>query len=434
MRALKLKTVDLLERLALPEQVFAMAEDLFQLLGRRKPLADFPYYYKRILVIEPDLIGDVVLTSALLRELRSIYPASWITLVVEPHVFNLVEHCPHVNEVLTYDCKNWQLYWRWKFCLSAAWLSLRHLFRRKFDLAIFPHWDVDHYYGTMLAYLSGAIYRIGFSEGVNSQKHIDNRNYNMLLSHALEETEIIHEVERKLSIIRALGCLPASRALEVWLSRDDEAFAQRFLQARRQKKGALLVAICLGGSQARKLWPVERFQQVAQWLIDTMDAEILVIGSLVDQRAGRQLKAALGKRVINSSGLTTIRQAAALLKNCHLYLGNDTGPMHLAAALKLPVVAVSCHPQEAAACRAYSPGRFGPWGVPHRVLQPPQAFDKCANSGTAEDGLTFCDYCISNKAHCILGVTVEAVKEALSEILQQEHNLQRPLAPVTSQV
>ncbi len=257
--SLKLRIVDFLERLTLPENIYAMMEDFFELFGRRKPLKDFSYYYKRILLIQPDLIGDVVLTSPLLRELRSHYPGSWITLVVEPHTFNLVEHCPYVNEILTYNCKKWRLYWRWKFFLSAAWLSFRHLIWRKFDLAIFPHWDIDHFYGTMLAYLSGAIYRISYSEAVTADKRSSNRNYNLLLTHALEESTIRHEVEQKLFILKSLDCEPGSAHLELWLTREDELFAKRFLSTHQLKQSSPLIAMCLGGSHPRKLWPADRF-------------------------------------------------------------------------------------------------------------------------------------------------------------------------------
>ena len=413
--SLKLKIVGFLERLTLPENIYAMAEEVFELYGRRKPLKDFSYHHKRILVIQPDLIGDVVLTSPFLRELRANYPGSWITLVVEPHTLNLVEHCPYVNEVLTYDCKKWRLYWRWKFCLSAAWLSLRHLIWRKFDLVIFPHWEIDHFYATMLAYLSGAIYRISYSEKVTVDKQNSNRNYNLLLTHALEEGVVRHEVEQKLFILKSLGCELSSDHLEIWLTRDDELFAERFLQTHRYRQTSPLIAMCLGGSHPRKRWSSDRFLEIARWLIDTCNAQILLVGDLSDRQSGRLFKE-LGNNLIDSTGKATIRETAALLKHCQLYIGNDTGPMHLAAAMKVPVVAISCHPIQAAASRAYSPKRFSPWKVHHKILQPALASDVCASSGQLENGLSFCDYCISDRAHCILGVAVDDVKVAVTEV------------------
>lgn len=420
MTGLKLKIVDLLERLVLPENVYAVFEDFFDLFKRRKPSDELSYHHKRILVIQPDLIGDVVLTSPFLRELRLNYPSSWITLVVEPTVLNLVEHCPHVNEILKYDCKNWKLYWRWKFFLSAMRLSLKHLIWRKFDLALFPHWDVDHYYATMLAYLSGATYRIGFSESANAEKRLVNRNYNLLLTHALEERFVKHEVDQKLLILEAVGVKPKDKHLELWLTNDDELFARKFLQQGRSSSYSL-IAMCLGGSKPIKQWPLERFYEIAKWLMDAYDVEILLVGGKSNQEQSNRLKTMLGKNVIDSTGRTTLRQAAALLKYCWLYIGNDTGPMHLAAAARVPVIEISCHPINASPFRAYSPKRFGPWDVPHRVLQPAAAFDICALSGRVDESISqpFCDCCISDKPHCILGVSVEMVKAAVGDLMSE---------------
>ncbi len=103
-------------------------------------------------------------------------------------------------------------------------------------------------------------------------------------------------------------------------------------------------------------------------------------------------------------------KTAALLKHCQLYVGNDTGPMHLAAAIELPIIAISCHPFGAAPSRSYSPKRFAPWKVQHRVLQPPIALDVCASSGKSENGCHFVTIAFRIEPHCILGVTVEAVQ------------------------
>ena len=121
-----------------------------------------------------DEIGDVVMTTPFLRELRRNLPGAWITLAVKPSLFNLVELCPYVNEVLTYE-KELQK--------SVAFALLRHhwrdiksavAFSRKqpYDLAIVPRWDTDYYNASYLAYFSGAPWRIGYSESVTECKAI----------------------------------------------------------------------------------------------------------------------------------------------------------------------------------------------------------------------------------------------------------------------
>jgi ADP-heptose:LPS heptosyltransferase len=113
----------------------------------------------------------------------------------------------------------------------------------------------------------------------------------------------------------------------------------------------------------------------------------------------------VGTTVINAVGQTSLREAGALLTRCHLFVGNDAGPMHLAAAAGLPVIEISCHPLGGSTGQVNSPARFGPWRVPHVILRPAKAMDPCS------------DACISHLAHCIQGVSIEQVKEAMTRLL-----------------
>ena len=109
--------------------------------------------------------------------------------------------------------------------------------------------------------------------------------------------------------------------------------------------------------------------------------------------------------IINVVGKATLRQTGAFLKRCHLYVGNDAGPMHLAVAAGVPVIEISCHPLDGSQWHPNSPKRFGPWGVLHRVLQPLNALVPCSEG------------CIADRAHCILDISVEQVKQAISSLL-----------------
>jgi ADP-heptose:LPS heptosyltransferase len=408
--------VEWLEQNTLPERVHALLEPIFVACMRRNSDQSGISKARKILVVQPDLIGDLLLLSPFLRELRRFFPQSWISLVVEPNAFNLVEHCPYVDEIFLYDCKNWSLYWRWKFFVTGALLSVRHLLSRNFDLAIFPHWEIDHYYGTMLAYLSGAKYRISYSESTTAEKRLVNKNYNLLLTHALEDSTVRHEVEQSLSILRALGLKPESGQLEVWLTEEDKQFSTRLLSETNAFEKPL-IAVCVGGSHRRKRWPVERYLEVCRYLVSEYGANLLLVGSASDSAAASQIAKELRSAVIDVCGKTTLRQTAALLQNCRLYVGNDTAPMHMSAALSVPVLAVSCHPVDGSTERSYSPVRFGPWQVDSIVLQPAVAARSCLQPDPDRDGQLICDYCIDSEAHCILGVQVPDVIEAVDRLL-----------------
>jgi len=144
---------------------------------------------------------------------------------------------------------------------------------------------------------------------------------------------------------------------------------------------------------------------VADWLVQKHAARIVVIGGKGEEALGDEIVRELGHRGINTAGRTTLRQAAALMQRCALYVGNDTGPMHLAAAAGLRVVEISCHPRDGSRAHPQSPARFGPWRVPHAILQPHAPTAPCTNT------------CIAEAPHCILNVQVDSVKDAVERLL-----------------
>jgi len=112
-----------------------------------------------------------------------------------------------------------------------------------------------------------------------------------------------------------------------------------------------------------------------------------------------------GNHMINLIGQATLRQTAAILKMCNLFVGNDGGPMHLAAAVGTSIIEISCHPKSGSPKHHNSPRRFGPWKVQSTILQPEYAVAPCKDS------------CLSAKAHCIKSVTAEQVIKAINRQL-----------------
>jgi len=282
----------------------------------------------RILIIRLDAIGDMVLMSPFLRELRGLYPGAHITLLVQPQVFNLVEMCPYIDEV--------------RVDLSLVWL-----WRQRWDLAISPRFDVDHFGASRILLLSFARRQVRWR---------DVRRFNQPAK---------HEVERNLEVLTWLGARPHDTALGVWRGSKDEQAAQRLLS----EAGKPLVALVPGASHPAKQWPLEKFIEVAQWLA-ARNFTVVVLGAWNERPLVTVLAEKLGGQAIDLTGATTLREAGAVLARCQIYVGNDTGLMHLAAAEGVPVVMISRHPQGMDARFRSSPERFGPWGGPKQVVQP----------------------------------------------------------------
>ena len=398
--------------LTLPESPFILymiGKLLYGFLNIRQNAGEFELLQlKRVLVIRLDVIGDVVMTTPFLRELRRNLPNAWITLVVDPLVYDLVENCPYVDEVFTYACKgnkfigSFQRYWR------GFRLAFRHLWPRRFDLAILPRWDVDIYTGTFLAYLSVASRRVGFSEKASNQKRSYSQSFDRLLTHTLSNWDPKHEVLKNFDLLRFLGGKVQSNEMEIWLNPEDDAFAEQALKSHGIQPQELLIGFVPGAGHPKRMWPLANFLDVGDWLKEEYHARIVVIGGQGEESLGQELLWQLDGAVINTVGQTTLRQTAAILKRCHLYVGNDSGLMHLAAAAKVPVVEISCHPQDGSPFHANSPSRFGPWGVYHRILQPEKPIPPCSDAWIAQE------------AHFILGVTVEQVKRAVADLLASQ--------------
>ena len=361
-----------------------------------------------ILVLRPDGVGDVVMTGPFLRELRHARPNARITLIVAPRALNLVQTCPYVDRVLTIPIPPptavVDAWWRPLARRKAAFsLARRDLWPDSYDLAIVPRWGVDHHEASILAYLSGATNRVGYSEHVSPEKQRRNRGNDRFFTLVIDDRSVKHEVERNLALLSVLQVEPSNDKLEIWLSEEDEDFASEILASPEDER---YVALGPGAGSPNRRWPIGRFVELGRSLTD-QGARLVVLGGPGEEALGDELRRRLGSKVVNSIGRTTLRQSAAVLKRCSLFCGNDTGPMHLAAAEGIPVVEVSCHSQGGDVLHMNSPLRFGPWGVPRRIVRPKDPADGCTTG------------CRAPEPHCILKVQVDSVIAATSSLIDE---------------
>jgi ADP-heptose:LPS heptosyltransferase len=190
----------------------------------------------------------------------------------------------------------------------------------------------------------------------------------------------------------------------MWLSKADWDFASAELLA---VKHSALVALGLGASQSKRQWPIERFRFISEALAaKEPETRFLVVGNGEDRKQAELLRSSLGERLHNFAGNCSVGESGALLAHCSLYIGNDSGPMHMAAACGVPVVEISCHPDNGAADHANSPDRYHPWGVPYRVARPAEFVGRCRSA------------CQSADPHCITAVSVGQVLQAVEMLTE----------------
>lgn len=361
---------------------------------------------RRILVVKLDGIGDYILCIPFLRTLRSTAPSATVTLVVSSSVMPLAERNATVDRVVPYTPAS-SVVVREVFGPIRAFRFGRSI-RAAYDLALIPRWDFDKFHAAFVALGAGAACRVGFSEDVSEFKRRRNPGYDRLLDVAVHEPVIQHEVEANLALLSRLGVRinGRDRALELPLQKEDTDRAMDVVGS-LVDTGRPIVALGIGAGAPFRRWPVGRFVELGRELARARDVNFLVVGGAEDADVGRQVADAIGSNAVTIAGALSLPTTAAALRLAAVFVGNDSGPMHLAGAVGVPVVEISCHAQTAEPGHPNSPLRFAPWGVPSEVLRPRTPASRRCRSG-----------CSAMQPHCILGIDVSDALDAVSHHLQ----------------
>ena len=360
---------------------------------------------RHFIVFRLDGLGDVLLTSPLFRELKRAYPGSRMTVVVQKHLRSLLATNPYVDDILPVpDLSHMWLPARCRNLLAALLLYARSLRGRSFDVAINPRWDTDEHLATLMCALTNAREYVGYSENVAPVKQRLNRGFDRAYTLLLPAGPVQHEVLRSLAVAEALGCRIEDRRVEVRLTQLDRQAASRGHAS--GAAGSKLVALGIGAASPSRCWPLERYAAVVKQLEQQYDVRPVIVCSHGERHQAQRLADSLGAGATVLGG-APLREVCALLERCDLFLGNDSGPAHLSAAMNCKTLVISRHPLNGDPNHPNSPVRFAPYSPRARVLQPLEGMDKC---GTC---------CVSRRPHCITGVSVEEVVSRASQMLAE---------------
>ncbi len=279
----------------------------------------------RILVRGPNWIGDAVMCEPALSALRRRFPEAELTLLVKPAVAELFTGHPAASHVLVYEDRG-------QHEGLAGKLRLAQTLRRgRFDLAVLFQ---NAFEAALLAFLAGIPRRYGYAT--------DGRR--LLLSDPVPRPgrgAIAHQVQYYLGMLRRLGCEQTAEPPRLVLFPEEERAMARRLAESGISGAELLIGLNPGSTYgAAKRWLPERFAEAADRLAGQYGAKVLIVGARGEEPLAQAIASQIKARTVVLSGRTSVRELMAAVKRCAVFLTNDTGPMHIAAAFGVPVVAV----------------------------------------------------------------------------------------------
>lgn len=336
-----------------------------------------------ILLIRTAYIGDVIMTLPVLKPLRERFRKSRISLLTSRGAAEVVRGNPFIDEIISYDP-----FWFYPSEKSEYVEFMRHMRKRSFDLVIEARADIREI--LLLAWPLKARHRISYSVGGGSY----------LLTHVVPYGGLKHKVEYHLDLARYLGCDVRRVEWGVYLSDDEQKRVGDIL--RSSGISGPFIAVHPGARLPLKRWVPERYAAVCDQLVERRGLPIVLFGAkgerdLVDE----VLEAMRPGHSVNLAGALSLRELAGMVSHSALLICNDSAPMHIAASMKTPTVAV------------FGPSKSietAPYGNSHRVVE--KSFPcrwRCDENK-----------CAHTRFHaCMTDITVEEVLRAALDLLDK---------------
>jgi heptosyltransferase-2 len=342
---------------------------------------------QRLLIRGVNWIGDAVLTLPAIRAIRRAYPGVHISLLVKPWVADIFKDNPDIDEIIFYGEE---------FRGLSGKLSLaKKLKIQKFDSAILLQNAFD---AALITWLAGIPERIGYRRDWRSP----------LLTKAVPVPEDIlnqHQVYYYLNLLRSIGIETAHSMPYMYLTDDERGWARQFLKNKLPDENSPLVGINPGATYgSAKRWPTERFAELIEKIVNKLDGRIILFGSTSEIEIANEISqklevqnSKLKTRILIMTGKTNLRQLAGLIAECDVFVTNDSGPMHMASALFVPVVAMFGSTDK---------NTTGPFGKGHKIVTRELSCAPCMERECPEGHLK-----------CMTEITADEVFIAIKETL-----------------
>ncbi len=337
----------------------------------------------RVLIRGVNWVGDTVLTYPTVQNLKILFPQAHVAILVPEHLTDLWRTFPFVDEVIPFEKKKGPR-------AVGRDLKLAHALRKRgFDLSvIFPR----SFRSALLPYLAQIPVRVGYQAEGRSP----------LLTHRMARNRDVlrlHRVHYYQKLIEPLGKVEANLSPRVYLRDEDRREAEDWLKGRGILDGRPLIAMNPGATYGMaKCWQADRFGDLGERLSRKWKASILLFGQEEERSVGKKVLDQAKDGAVDLIGKTGLLQLAALLERCDVLVTNDTGTMHIAAAVGTSVVAIF---------GSTDPLTTGPWGNGHVVVKKDVPCSPCLKRVCPTD------------QQCMNLISVDEVEEMVSKKLRR---------------
>lgn len=375
----------------------------------------------RILIPIYNGIGDGILTIPFIREVRKIYPNAEIMVVCLGHHKDIFKNLPYIDHLIPTDGSDEATLLT--YLLESLDICEDLLWEYKPTLSFQPKWSDGAFSAMSTCWLSGSTQRIGYGEkdclnyfeesDLSKPLMFGKADEYMLSSNIHKPITVEHEVDGKLYILESMGYTITNRELELRV--DDRVLSKVKEEYHLDMISSTKVLCCIGSGLDRmnKEYPIEKYAEAFKQL---KDITLIITSSPHNIDKANQLTSILGEDIswINTVGRTTIEETMALAHECDIYIGNDTGTVHMCAAFKKPCIVLQMQTKDKNDIipQYYSSiMRFKPYGTKNIVLQADHALLPC-NLHQIHGG------CIEEYPHCITQITPQQIVDAYNILVK----------------
>ena len=302
----------------------------------------------RILLARTDRIGDAVLITPAVRAVKKAYPQCHLTVMTAPAACPVFESNPYVDEILAYDVPD-------RYGGPGGLLRLTRMMRRQKSDAVIFLFPAPRL--SFACWLAAVPLRVG--TGYRFWSFLYNRK---VFVHRADCAK--HEAAYNLDLLSPLGISSENISPEVYVTAAERQAAEQLLAGRNVRLDKPVIVVHPGSRGSALAWPAAQFHELLARIISEELGQVVVVGVRQESALARQVMGGFEDRVADLVGATTLRELAGILSTADVFVGNSSGPMHLAAAVSTQVVGLF------SPITVEGPTRWGPIGEHHRVLQP----------------------------------------------------------------